>query len=167
MNKIDLPKRKRVRLEGYDYSLPGYYFITICTKNKERILGEIVGTDVLGGPQNQLTEYGKVADKYIKQLNEFYDILSVEKYVIMPNHIHLIIHILNDETDRRGRRSLQNSVISQFTSTFKRFCNKEYGRNIWQSRSHDHIIRGDKDYEMIWNYIESNPAKWREDCFYA
>ena len=59
-----------------------------------------------------------------------------------------------------------NSLIAQFVSTFKRFCNKEYGKNIWQSRSNDHIIRGEKDYQKICEYIDTNVIRWKEDCFY-
>ena len=60
-----------------------------------------------------------------------------------------------------------NSVVSRFVSTFKRFCNKEYGQNIWQSRYFDHIIRGEQDYQETWQYIENNPIKWVDDEFYT
>jgi len=59
-----------------------------------------------------------------------------------------------------------NSEISKFVSTFKRFCNKEYGENIWQSRSYDHVIRGERDYREIYEYISNNPGRWVEDRFY-
>ena len=60
-----------------------------------------------------------------------------------------------------------NSVISRFVSTFKRFCNKKYTKNIWQPRFYDHVIRGEQDYKEIWQYIDSNPQKWEEDEFYT
>ena len=174
------PVRKTIRLKNYDYSTPGAYFITICTKNREQMLSEIfVGTDVLGGPcaTNELTNYGKVADKYIKQINDFYDDISIDKYVIMPNHIHLLIRIIGDVKNENGNKCIgvhgpprtsvpTKSTISRFISTFKRFCNKEYGENIWQYRSHDHIIRTDNEYRKIWEYIDTNPFLWKEDCFY-
>ena len=59
-----------------------------------------------------------------------------------------------------------DSVIARFISTLKRFCNKEYGKNVWQYRSHDHVIRNEKDYQEIWNYIEHNAQKWEADRFY-
>ncbi len=65
-----------------------------------------------------------------------------------------------------GTPTPTNNVISKFVSTFKRFCNKEYGENIWQKSFHDHIIRGDEDYNKIWGYIDTNELKWEEDCFY-
>ena len=60
-----------------------------------------------------------------------------------------------------------NSVVSRFVSTFKRFCNKEYGKNIWQPRFYDHVIRGDEDYKEIWEHIDTNPQKWHDDEFYV
>jgi len=175
----EYPKRKTIRLKDYDYNSPGAYFITICTKNREEMLSEIiVGTGVLGGPHNNLTEYGNIADRYIINMNNFYNNISVDKYVIMPNHIHLLIRIIEDKKNETKHNCGKNgpprtsvptrdSVISRFVSTFKRFCNKEVGENIWQYRSHDHIIRNEKEYQKIWEYIETNPLKWEEDCFNA
>ncbi len=177
---MDLPKRKATRLKGFDYSSQGVYFITICTKDRKCILSEIVGTGVLDCPQNTYSEYGKIADKYICQMNNFYKNISVDKYIIMPNHIHLLITVKSSgqsRTSDNGQsrtpvptddvRFNANSTISGFVGTFKRFCNKEYGENIWQSRFHDHIIRGENDYLKIWNYIDTNICKWEADCFYT
>ena len=84
---MNLPKRKRIRLKDYDYSQDGYYFITICTKDKVKILCNIVGTGVLDGPQIKYTKYGKIADNQIAIMSDFYNDIKVDKYVIMPNHI--------------------------------------------------------------------------------
>ena len=164
---MELPKRKQNRLVNFDYGQNGAYFITICTKNRKRILSNInVGTGVLDCPQIDLLKYGKTADKYIKQLNDFYDNITVNKYVIMPDHIHLLITIQNVQsrtpvpTDETIKFDNKNSTIAKFISTFKRFCNKEYGENIWQPRYYDHIIRNQKDYNEIWEYIKQNPKKW-------
>ena len=91
--KNKLPKRKQPRLDNYDYSSAGAYFVTICTQNRRCILSRIVGTGVPDCPCLELSGYGEIADKYIRQLNEFYHHLSVENYVIMPNHIHLLIWV--------------------------------------------------------------------------
>ncbi len=165
---IDLPKRKPTRLKGYDYSATGAYFVTICTHNRKGLLSEIiVGTGVLDGPKNILTDYGEIANKHLINMSNFYDTVKIDKYVIMPNHIHMIITIL--ETDQyngpSGTPVPTNLLIAKFVSTFKRFCNKEYGENIWQARSNDHIIRGEKDYQKIWEYIDTNVIRWEEDCF--
>ena len=91
---MDLPKRKPTRLKEYDYSTPGAYFITICVKEKKKILSKIiVGDDALIVPQNNLSDIGFICEKYINNINIKYENISVDKYVIMPNHIHLIIFI--------------------------------------------------------------------------
>ena len=164
---MNLPKRKPTRLKGYDYSTPEAYFVTICTQERKKILSNIiVGDGVLDVPQNILANYGEIANKYIKQMNGFYKHISVDKYVIMPNHIHFILSITDLKIGTSRTPSPTNSEISKFISTFKRFCNREYGKNIWQRSFHDHIIRDEKDYQKIWEYIDTNPLKWELDCFY-
>jgi len=95
-------------------------------------------------------------------MDGFYDHLSVDKYVIMPDHIHFLITVKNGQSGTPVPTGVNNtnSVIAKFVSTFKRFCNKEYGNNIWQPRYYDHVIRNQQDYNEIWEYIENNPQKW-------
>ena len=175
---MEIKNRKTTRLEMFDYNSVGAYFITVCTQNKQCLLSEVkltcVGTGVLDGPQAneeisiELTEYGKIADKYINQLNDFYENTSVDDYIIMPNHIHLLINVHENGPSRTPvptelacvETTMQNSIVSRFISTFKRFCNKDYGKNIWQKRSFDHIIRDEKDYNLHVKYIRENPMKW-------
>lgn len=163
---MGLPQRRTNRLDYYDYSQNGAYFITICTLDKKRILSKVnVGTGVLDCPQIQLLNYGIIADKYIRQLNDSYDHISVDRYVIMPDHIHILLSLQNGQSGTpvptsANRIDNKNSTISKSVSTFKRFCNKEFGVNIWQSRYYDHVIRNQKDYNEIWQYIENNPQKW-------
>ena len=88
-----LKNRRSTRLQGYDYSSPGVYFLTICTQQRKCILSRVVGTGVLDGPCVALLPYGEVADKYIRQLNDHYEDLSIDSYVIMPNHVHFLLHI--------------------------------------------------------------------------
>ena len=192
---MEYKNRKTTRLASFDYNTIGAYFITFNTQNKEHLLSQVirkdifVRTDVLDGPYSpseftvELTEYGMIAEKYIKQLNDFYTYVSVDAYVIMPNHIHLLINVHENGPSRTSlltddgengpsrtlvltddgenpRTSIQHSIISKFISTFKRFSNKEYGRNVWQMRSYDHVIRDAKDYETHIKYIHENPIKW-------
>ncbi|MBQ7969160.1 MAG: transposase [Clostridia bacterium] len=162
------PERKPTRIKNYDYSRVGAYFITICTKNRAEILCNIVGGDVLDAPiKVRLLQYGEIAEKYIKQLNEYYENISVEKYVIMPDHIHILIVVKKEEdtilkggASRTSPPTRQHSSVSRYVSTFKRFCNKEYGENIWQESFFDHIIRNNEDYEEHIKYIHENPTKW-------
>ena len=106
----------------------------------------------------------------MRQMDAFYEHLSVPYYVIMPNHIHFLICVMGKDGQSGTpvpTASRQNATISAFVSTFKRFCNKEYGKNIWQARFHDHIVRDDKDYREIAEYIENNPIRWAQDRFYC
>ena len=191
----ELKNRKTTRLKGADYNRNQAVFLTICTKERKCILSHIVGTGgllrfghargltahravifstlaplrYLDGPQIELTKYGQIADKYINQLNDFYDDLSVESYVIMPNHIHIMLWVKGAENgpSRTPVPTVQNSIPSRFVSTFKRFCNKDYGTNIWQYRSNDHIIRNRQDYEEHLRYIYENPIRWLYDELYT
>ena len=160
---IDLPKRKPTRLKNYDYSNNGYYFITICTDKKQCILGNIVGDGALDVPKMILSKQGKIVEKYILSTNNIPK-LNVDKFIIMPNHIHLILSIQNGTSKAP---SPTNNIISHAISTLKRFTNAEIGYNIFQRSFYDHIIRGEEDYLKIWNYIDTNPQKWKEDKFYT
>ena len=163
-----LPKRKPTRLKNFDYNHVGAYFITICTEDRQQILSRIVGVDVLGDPKNvELLPCGVIADKYINQLNDFYDNLTVDSYIIMPNHIHLLLSVHNDGSPRTSTPTKQTSTISHFVSTFKRFYSKEHGGNIWQRGFYDHVIRGQEDYEEIAKYICENPMRWYYDELYT
>jgi len=98
-NKNALPKRKSPRLKEYDYSTTGAYFLTICTQNRKNILSKIVGE---GSPLPQLLPYGEIADRQIQKISEEYPEVSVDCYVIMPNHIHILLSVAKD--DGRGSR---------------------------------------------------------------
>ncbi len=160
----DLPKRKPIRLKNFDYSSCCAYFITICVQDKECILSRIVGDGALDVPKNILTDYGKIVEKNIISGNRIPDI-NVDNYVVMPNHIHMILRIENNGTSRAPTPT--NQMIPHFISTFKRFCHAQIGFKIFQRSYHDHIIRNDKEYFKIWHYIENNPLKWNEDCFFT
>ena len=161
--------RKSPRLAGYDYSTPGAYFVTICTKDKKCILSKIVGGDVLIAPQVELTACGQILDEQLQRMNELYDHITVEQYVIMPNHVHLLLRVdANGPTGTSApTRPRQHQAVADFVSTFKRFCSKAYGASLFQRSYHDHVIRSDADYEKIAAYIATNPTRWTEDCFYT
>jgi len=158
---MELPKRKPTRLQGYDYSTPGAYFITICIKDRKQLLSKIVGDDAYIVPQNNLSQIGLICNKYINNINIKYENVTVDKYVIMPNHIHLIIFLHGTM-----RASSPTKNIETIIRSFKTMVTKEIGYSIWQRSYHDHIIRNEKDYQKIWEYIDTNPLKWELDCFY-
>ena len=155
-----LPQRKSNRLKDYDYSNAGYYFLTICVKDRYNLLGRIHSDNTV-----ILSKHGKIVKERIETIAGYFPYSSVVKYVIMPNHIHLIIRLSNNDNlaDSNNRT---NMTIPRIVSTFKRLSNKEIGFNLWQRSYHDHIIRNEEEYTMIWDYIENNPANWTKDCFF-
>ena len=158
---MELPKRKPTRLKNYDYSSTGYYFITICTYNRENILCDIVGEGLCALPLIKLTHIGETVEKSINFINANYKNAVVDKYVIMPNHIHLILKI---QTGGDRTPPLQ---VYDIIGRLKSFTTNSHGKILWQRSFHDHIIRGEKDYLKIWDYIDTNPQKWEDDCFYT
>lgn len=162
----NFPQRKNIRLKYYDYTLEGYYFITICTKNRERILSKIISGNCRGGvpPPPVNTEIGDEAEKTIKYLTNKYKCIEINEYTIMPNHIHLII----EKTGRGGTLPL-HKIIQEFkTFTTKRYNQINGMQNIklWQRNYYEHIIRNEKEYLTIKQYIINNPYNWENDKYY-
>ncbi|WP_317855346.1 transposase [Chakrabartyella piscis] len=159
---MDLPKRKQNRLANYDYSQNGAYFITICTKDKQNILWN--ETHVVGASSARqkytLSDCGRIVDTAIMGIDKIYTTITIDKYVIMPNHIHMILVIENDG------RALHAPTISHAVQQMKGIVTKQIGHTIWQKSFHDHIIRGEKEYLKILEYMETNPLKWELDCYY-
>lgn len=166
----EYPRRKPNRLSGYDYSTAGTYFITICTQNRECSLSRIIDmyADVGDGfPVPQLTEAGIISDKYIKSIHDKFPNVTVENYVIMPNHIHMILYLTNGTGDL-------SPTIGNIIGWFKYAVTKEINNiqnlspaKFFQRSFHDHIIRNDKEFQMIYKYIDENPINWETDCFYC
>ena len=155
--------RKSTRLSEYDYSAPGVYFVTICTKDRSPILSqiELVGEGLCALPQSKLTDVGEMVEQAVEYINEHIPGFRVDKYVIMPNHLHLLVQVLGSETGGRGGPPL-HKVIGQFKS----YTTHRYKEVLWQRSFYDHIIRGEQDYRDVWEYIEHNPARWLEDALY-
>ena len=149
--KENLPKRKNIRLRYYDYSEEGLYFITICTKNREQLLGKITEEN-----QIKLTKVGTIVEKSIRNLERIYSNITIDEYVVMPNHIHIII-IINEKNDL---------TISRIINQYKGGITKKIGYPIWQKLFYEHIIRNEKEYYKIVEYIQNNPLKWEEDEYF-
>ena len=163
------PVRKGNRLDGYDYSQAGCYFVTICVKGRRELLGKIVGDGVLDVPSCELSDAGKAVEAQIQAMNALYANMQVTKYVIMPNHIHMIVFITGDGGPDGSSRTPTptNAALPKYVSTLKRYTNRTCGASLWQRSYHDHIIRNETDYQSIWQYIDENPAKWREDRYFV
>ncbi len=160
---MEYPVRKPNRLPEYDYSQNRAYFITICTQGRKEILSKIVGDGAHDVPRVELSDYGKITEQYILSVDRTKKSACVNKYVIMPNHVHLIITI--EEYQRCGKM-ISSPTVSTVIGQMKRYASKQAGISLWQRSFHDHVIRGERDYQKIWAYIDENPYHWREDCFY-
>ena len=160
----ELPKRKKNRLEGYDYDSCGAYFITICTLERRNYFWKNVVGAIIDRPQNvELTSIGEIVDAAIQNIQSIYPTLSLEGYVIMPNHIHLLLRVRADECGR----SMIAPTMSRVVKQLKGIVSKQAGKLVWQKSFHDHIIRNARDYEEHLRYIYENPARWHFDELYT
>ena len=161
----ELPKRKRLRLDEFDYNSPGAYFVTICTHNRINIFSRIEPAN----NELKISKYGQIVDWYINNIPKRYGI-QIENYVIMPNHIHLLVLI--SEREIRESPLQSRSVLSKFVGYIKMNSTKQIhalgnNMNVWQRGYHDHIVRNREDFQNIFNYICVNPDRWESDCMYS
>ena len=158
---MNYPIRKLHRLKTWDYSAPGYYFITICTKEKRCVLSSLTDGQLC------LTRIGAVAEKCWLRMNDIAPHISTDYYCIMPNHIHGIVVI--EDHPKEAARSLPD-LIHAYKSAVTREVNRivpaDRKNQLWQSSYYDEIIRNDAMLSEIRKYIEDNPRKWAEDDLY-
>ena len=151
---MDKQSRKDNRLENYDYSQNGAYFVTICTQDRKPVLSTIVGD---GFPAVKPT--GGIAEEYILRISENYPNVTVDRYVIMPDHIHILLRI-----DGTGNPSPTiGNVVGWYKYQVTKQANLSLntpGEKLFQRFYFDHVIRNQQDYDEIWQYIENNPRKW-------
>ena len=152
LKEIDnrFPVRKNPRLPQFDYSAPNYYFITICTYEKS----------CLFGTPGQLNRYGKIAAFGLQEISKHFSSIRLDIFVVMPNHVHAIVVL------EKSDYNLSN-IIGQYKSFVSREIHKINPEiKVWQTSFHDHVIRNDREYQKIWQYIQCNEQKWELDCFY-
>lgn len=166
--------RRSIRLKEYDYSRAGAYFVTVCIKNKVQLLGEIIHREML------LSKIGKVAEKCWNEIPIHYPRVQLDKYIVMPNHIHGIIRIIDDvgAEDFQPLQQTQSkinqfqkiipkslgSIIRGFKIGITKWCNQcKYERFAWQRNYHEHIIRNEEELNRIREYIVNNPLRWQYD----
>jgi REP element-mobilizing transposase RayT len=165
----ELPKRKHPRLDNYDYSSAGAYFVTICTQNRRCVLSRIVGRGLAPAEITgvEYTSFGEIAEKQLFLLKDRYPYFAVDKYVIMPNHIHVIM-ILSGRAVGASPRPTSADIVCTYKSFTTRECkNNGFEGKLFQTSFYEHIIRGRKDYEEIVKYIYENPIRWYYDELYA
>ena len=119
---------------------------------------------IFGNP-GKLNIYGEIARSDLQNMVYHFEYLELIKYVVMPNHIHAIIRIGCDKDS--GKRPNLNTVVGLYKSGVTRKIREIHpDLVVWQRSFHDHVIRNQQGYEKIWTYIDNNPLKWEEDCFY-
>ena len=159
--------RKQNRYEHFNYSAKNMYFITFCTYNNAKILSEINTYNKQELPEVKLTELGLLCDQIIKRYNTEYNI-NIPFYVIMPNHIHLIIDLINSKYNSNQNVS---NIVKAIKSISSRTVSKEflekYGKNIWQKSFYDRIIRNEIEYYELCKYIQENPLNWKLDKYWV
>ena len=173
MTSEDLPRRKKIRLEGYDYSKSGLYFVTICVTEKYQVLWENVGANSVRPLtakellRPKLSDTGKVVKKKLAEIGEHYPDVFVEMSCIMPDHVHIIINI--EKQPKNGRTlfapTSETPTLSRVIKHFKEAVTKELGYSIWQKSFYDTIIKNRKQHAEIRHYIANNPAKYVKMAF--
>lgn len=170
---FDFPQRKPNRLKGYKYNQNGSYFITICVQNRMNLLCKIVGDGFSVPNKIHLYKRGGIAQQFIVDLSTKYPYAKVDKYVIMPNHVHLLLSIDNQMNDMGNITETPSPTVGAIIGWYKYQTTKQMNNpmdnetfKIWQRSFHDHIIRNDEEYQEIWDYINTNPQRWKDDCFY-
>ena len=154
----ELPNRHSIRLQGYDYSSTGMYFVTIVTQGHRHLLGEIVGETM------QNNRVGEMVGQQLTHIHDLYENVFVKESVLMPNHMHYILFFDGYINERHAQ------TLSDIIRNFKSYTNHLYGQQIgnpsaklWQRNYYEHIIRNERAYQLIRSYIIDNPRRWKHD----
>jgi REP element-mobilizing transposase RayT len=161
------PIRKKIRLTDYNYSQNGFYFITICSHEHKQILGHIEEEKMI------LNDYAEKVDSLLIDMADKQQNIILDKYVLMPNHIHMVLVVENYDST-----AIHESGIIEFIQEFKSRAvmiyikgvkeglYEPFSKKIWQRSYYDNVIRNKDTYDLIWDYIENNPLKWSLDKYY-
>ena len=162
-------RRNSLRLQGYDYSQEGAYFVTIVTWQREMLFGEVVGGEIV------LSEIGKIVREEWERTPIIRREVELGAYVVMPNHFHAIVIFNEHAVGATGRSPLRphgpkpkslGALMAGFKSSVTKRINTLHnspGVPVWQRNYHDRIIRNQREMSRIWDYIESNPINWTDD----
>lgn len=170
----DIHRRRSIRLKHYDYSRSGTYFVTVCTRERECLFGEVVDSKVVLSPYGQI-----VQEEWIKT-SEIRKEIGLDLFVVMPNHLHGIVFIHNDRqgpVGAHGRAPLRNNgsqrkprSLGSFIAGFKSVVTKRINViretpavPVWQRNYYEHIIRNENELICTAEYVLNNPACWTED----
>ena len=173
----DIHHRKSIRLKKYDYSKEGMYFITICINNRECLLGNIIaGNNDVGANlrvrtdnkinQMKLNKSGEMIEKWIKELPNKYKNIVCNEYVIMPNHIHILIEITDQKGEHIGSplheiiKWLKTMTTNEYIKMVKEKNALPFEKRVWQRNYYENIIRNEEQYLKVSEYIQNNHLKW-------
>ena len=158
-------RRRSIRLKGYDYSQAGAYFVTMCTHNRDMLFGEIAEDTMVLNNTGHI-----VADEWLKSAQIRAEI-ELDAWVVMPNHIHGIVVIIDLErgwpsaSSGPSPRSL-GALVAGFKSAVTKRINADRntsGKPVWQRNYYEHIIRNETSLNQIRQYIADNPSRWSDD----
>ena len=171
---MEKPTRKQNRLPDYDYSQEGSYFVTLCTQNRARLFEmetPAVGNDLRVTPGNERgtahrpcpTKGNLIIHKWVRETENKFPDVTIDKYVVMPDHLHLIVTIKERHTGRSlpdVMRFFKTMTTNEYIRGVKDGTLTPFGGKLWQKSYYDHVIRNQQDYNEIWQYIENNPLKY-------
>lgn len=158
--------RRSIRLKEYDYSQEGYYYVTLCTHNRQCIFGEIIEE------QMQLNHLGQIAQQNWNKIPIYFPHIMLDEFIIMPNHVHGVLHLQKiqkkDSTLTQGISSTLGSVIRGFKSAVTQWARVNTNHEqLWQRNYYEHIIRNENSLFAIREYIAANPKNWLKDKLYS
>jgi putative transposase len=170
----DIHHRSSIQLPWYDYSQDGWYFVTMCALGHKCLFGKFVDGQI------QLYEYGRIIEKCWKWLAEQYDYIHLDRYMVMPNHLHGIIVIreggsrtaptTNNTQKYQSFNNRKHKALSRLVGAFKTISTKQIniirntpGRKLWQRNYYEHIIRNEEELNHVRQYIDDNPINWGTD----
>jgi len=158
----DYTRKNSLRLQGYDYSRAGMYFITICTKDSELMFGKVHDGKM------ELSEHGEIAKNELLKTSELLA-FNLAQFIIMPNHVHFIAVLPEPQIDDETKTSIiirNKQLIPKIVQAYKAAVSRKLGFSLWQRSYFDNILRSKEEYEIVKQYIESNPATWQKDKFF-
>lgn len=163
------PNRKVIRLQHFDYSSSGAYFLTLCIHNRRNLLGRIVQTSDGASLQGYKNRPDRMIQKWLHELEGKFDNVALDYYVIMPNHVHLIIFLDGKNVANDVPRIMdwfKTMTVNEYIRGVKRGQYVPFSKRLWQRGYFDHVIRNEEDLYRCRKYIAENPEKWLLDELY-
>lgn len=158
---------RRHRLEGFDYHTPGFYFLTICQHDRQHLFGTVSDSRLTH------TAAGIMICHEVEAIDRFAGYSQVDAFIVMPNHVHLLIALNMDEASHRNPDSIilimnwwKTQTTNKYIKNVKALGWPRFRESLWQEGYHDRIIRNERELEIVRSYIRENPARWEDDTFF-